>query len=190
MFRRKKQWISPEEYLAIEENAEFKSEYWDGFVEKRPDSDIMHVRFVTNLANLLFTELKERDCQVYATELKVWAEKQKCFLYPDIIAVCNDIELYPNRQDVIINPILIVEYSSINTRNTDRTDKLWAYLTIKSLQEYVLITYTGGQNDVIEQYLKQNDNSWKYTISYSDKDFIFFESLNVKLSSKEIFWVS
>ncbi len=57
---RSDRWISPEEYLALERPAEFRSEYRDGRIRRMPPSNLAHNRIVTNLMVDLWGQLKDR----------------------------------------------------------------------------------------------------------------------------------
>lgn len=58
---------TPEEYLALEDKAEYKSEYWDGYIiplhghpPTLAGADINHIQIVTNLVETISPQLKKR----------------------------------------------------------------------------------------------------------------------------------
>ncbi len=61
---------------------------------------------------------------------------KKRFYYPDAQVVCDSNELSSVFQD---KPVLIVEVLSPSTRRYDLDEKMTAYLTIPSLQCYLLL---------------------------------------------------
>ena len=61
---------------------------------------------------------------------------QTYFYYPDLLLACDpqDREPYYRR-----HPCIVVEVLSPSTERIDRREKLFAYQTIPSLREYVLV---------------------------------------------------
>lgn len=138
--------LTPEEYLAIEEKVEYKSEYWDGVMVplhgEPPElvgAKVDHVQIVSNLTEILLPQLKKQNCRTFSSDLKIWIATRDKFLYPDLAVICGKLEFYRESRDVVTNPQIIVEVLSDSTASNDRTDKLWAYQTLESIQECVLI---------------------------------------------------
>ena len=63
--------LTPEEYLAIERQATYKSEYVNGEVFAMSGASPRHVLIVTNVVAELRQQLKQRPCTVYSTDLRV-----------------------------------------------------------------------------------------------------------------------
>src|ERR1700682_3113589 len=133
-------YLSPEEYLALERKAEFKSEYMDGVVYALAGASKRHNLIVANIIITLGGQLKGRPCRVYPSDLKVKAPNAKRFFYPDVSVVRGDDEFADDEQDVILNPMLIMEVSSESTAAFDRGKKFLSYQQITSLQEYLLVS--------------------------------------------------
>ena len=114
---------TPEEYLALEEAAESRSEYEDGEIVAMAGGSYKHGRITNNVAR--FTENKMAgDCEALSSEMKVWVEAIGKFYYPDVLVLCGKPNFYPKRTDAITNPILIVEVLSDSTeamRSSGRT---------------------------------------------------------------------
>lgn len=150
--------LTPEEYLELERQAEFRSEYSDGQVYVLAGASENHNIITLNTAAVLLASLRGR-CRVYANDMKVWLARYRKFTYPDVVAVCGERQFYDNRRDVIANPTLIVEVLSDSTQAYDRGDKFLAYQQLDSLRGYVLITQ---HRPVIEQYIRDDNGGWKY----------------------------
>ena len=67
----KKRKYTPEEYLDLEEKAEYRSEYWDGYIVplhgKPPEltgATENHNLIVTNLTAELRQQLRQRQCRI------------------------------------------------------------------------------------------------------------------------------
>ena len=58
-------YYTPEEYLAIEEKAEYKNEYYKGEIFAMSGASIDHNRIVGNLLVGLKTDLKDSTCGIH-----------------------------------------------------------------------------------------------------------------------------
>ena len=74
------------------------------------------------------------------SDIKIAIEAFTHFRYPDAVVICEKIEYYGNRKDVIVNPLLIVEVLSSGTESIDRGVKFDDYKTLSSFKEYVLVS--------------------------------------------------
>ena len=148
---------SPEEYLELEREAEFKSEYIDGYVVAMVGASEPHNLIVTNTVRELGTQLKGRDCRVYSNDMRVDLREQKLFAYPDLVVVCGEPALSGERRDNLRNPIVIIEVLSESTESYDRGIKFIKYRRIESLKEYLLIAQGAP---LIEQFVRQENDDW------------------------------
>jgi Uma2 family endonuclease len=174
---------TPEEYLALEEKAECRSEYNDGIITAMAGGTVNHAR-ITNNIDRRFDERINDSCESITSEIKVRVESYRKFYYPDVLVICGEPELYQKRSDTITNPILIVEVLSGSTEAVDRGEKMLAYRTLESLQEYVLVSQ---DNAIVEQYSKNAEGNWihKATIGLQSK--VCFESIKIELTLEEIY---
>lgn len=179
----KKKKYSSEEYLALEEKAEFKSEYDDGLITAMAGGTLNHAQITANLSRNFGNKISDK-CTALTTAVKVRVENYQKFYYPDLLIICGAPAFYDKRNDTITNPILIVEVLSDSTEARDRGEKMLAYRTLESLREYVLVS----QNEaVVEQYIKTADDSWIHKATIGLKSAVTFESVEVTLSLEEIY---
>jgi Uma2 family endonuclease len=153
-------YLSPEEYLAIERRAEYKSEYVDGVMYAMAGGSERHNLIAGNLITELNIQLRTVPCRVYPSDLKVRVPDSKRFFYPDVSVVCGEPQFADDEKDVVLNPILIVEVLSESTAAFDRGKKFQSYQQIESLQEYLLVSQ---DEHLVEHYLRQEDSHWLYT---------------------------
>lgn len=179
----KKEKYTPEEYLALEEKAEFRSEYDDGVIIAMSGGSYRHAQITVNISRFIGNKITG-DCDVLSNDIKVWFEGLHKFYYPDITVLCGDPIFYKKRDDSILNPTLIVEVLSSSTEARDRGEKLLAYQSLKSLREYVLVSQ---HKPVVEQYIRNNDGNWTYKATIGLKSKVLFESVKVELSLDEIY---
>lgn len=155
----KKEKISPEVYLELERKAAFKSELIDGEMYAMLGTTRKHNRIAGNLYICLDRILKNKNCRVYISDLRVQINSTGLFTYPDLIITCGKEELTDKHKDTLTNPKCIIEVLSDSTEKYDRGEKFFHYQQIESLQEYILISQDQPR---AETFLRQTDGRWLY----------------------------
>lgn len=177
-------YLTPDEYLALERKAEFKSEYMDGVVYALAGGSERHSLLATNIITSLSVQLRSRPCKVYSSDLKIGTPKLQRFFYPDVSVVCGDVQFSDDQKDVILNPILIVEVSSESTAAYDRGKKFLSYQQLNSLQDYLLVS----QDEIlVEGYARQGNNTWLYTKVTGLEATLALASVNCQLALRDIY---
>src|ERR1700682_1958375 len=175
--------LTEEQYLALERAAEFKSEYFDGEMFAMSGASMQHGRLQRNLISELSNELRDSECEAFGSDLRVRVSG-RLYTYPDISVVCGKPLLADDQQDVLLNPVVIVEVLSPSTEKYDRGLKLQHYRTIATLQEYILV----DQAEVrIEQYTRQENNLWTLRDYLSLDEQLTVSSIGVSLSMRRIY---
>jgi len=174
---------TPQQYLALEEKAEYRSEYWNGEIVAMSGATIDHQQIVSNLTEFLGAKIRGR-CRVFPSEMKVWVKKRDKFFYPDLTIICDQPDFYNNRRDTIINPKLLIEVLSKSTASFDRAEKFLSYQTFESLEEYVLISQ---EKALIEQFIKREDGNWIYKATIGMESAVTFPSVDATLLLSEIY---
>jgi len=174
---------TPEEYLALEERAEYKSEYVDGYIFKMAGGTEAHIQISFNAAKLFAHNLRGK-CRAYQSEMKVWVEEVGTYFYPDVTVVCGERKFHKGKSGIVENPILIVEVLSRSTEDYDKNDKFFTYQYIESFQEYVLISQ---EKPVVQQYIRQKDGNWKIKATSGLNSTVYFESVETEISLQEIY---
>jgi Uma2 family endonuclease len=177
-------YITPEEYLAREEVAEIKSEYYRGEVCSMAGASISHNRLVKNLITGLETGLRGENREAFMDNMRLWVEAFGLFTYPDLMVVCGAPKFYENRDDTIINPLVIIEVLSESTKNYDRGEKLKFYRGIPSLQEYVLIDQYSIH---LEQYFLEAPPKWVLSEYHKLVDTLKFKKIDFQISLKDLY---
>lgn len=182
--------LTPDEYLELEEKAEYRSEYWDGVMvplhgepPEMVGASENHNLISLNIA-VQFRQKLGDNCRTYLTDMKVWVESWQRFFYPDVILVCGERKFYNNKRNAIENPILLVEVLSNSTEAKDRGEKFRAYRTLESLKEYLLVAQ---DKTVVEQFVKQDDGSWKLWATIGMDSTINLFSVNIELKFGDIY---
>lgn len=155
MIAAKVDYISPEEYLVLEEKSSVKHEYVDGEIYAMSGVTDPHNTIAGNLFSLLRNHLRGKGCRVFFTDVKARIESRNCYYYPDVMVTCDprDRELPLFKR----HPCLIVEVLSDSTEAFDRGDKFADYRQLESLQEYVLISQKRQQ---VECFRRNAEGLW------------------------------
>lgn len=174
-----------EEYFALEEQAEYKSEYFHGEIFAMAGGTPNHNRITVDFAGLLNSSFEGTSCEAFTSDLRVQIDKERHYAYPDIIVVCDDLEFAKGRRDTITNPVLIVEVLSDSTRDYDRGTKFTSYRNhIKTLRDYILIEQVRVH---VEYFSKERDETWRLREYFSLDDVLMLESVQCKVPLKEIY---
>lgn len=145
---------TPEEYLAIDRMAEFKSEYIDGEIVAMTGASMAHNWIVANLGGELHGRLRGGPCRSAQSDMRVKVSSSVRYVYPDVIVVCGEPRLEDEVFDTLLNPTLIMEVLSKTTEYYDRGEKFEHYRTIETLREYVLV----AQDQVhVERFVRTGD---------------------------------
>lgn len=176
--------LTPEEYLAIERKAEYKSEYFNGEMFAMAGASERHALIVTNVVAELRGQLRHRPCTVYSTDLRVRVSPTGLYTYPDVIVVCGQAQFADDQKDTLLNPTLIVEVLSESTKDYDRGGKFEHYRSLASLSEYVLIAQDKHH---VEHFVRQPDNRWLLSETNRLEDTIHLPSIASNLALAEVY---
>lgn len=135
----KAHYITPEEYLMGEDEAETKSEYVNGVIIAMSGASPEHAAITFNFIAAIQTHLRTAGCRGFSSDLRVRIEAANTYYYPDFTVVCGEPQFeirHGLRQ--LLNPSLIVEVLSSTTEKRDRGEKWLAYWGIESLTTYIL----------------------------------------------------
>jgi Uma2 family endonuclease len=150
-------WLSPEQYLAIEREAEFRSEYFDGVMYSIAGGSLVHSHIMGNITREFGIALKKRPCLVMPADARVRVGQGILYCYPDLVIACEPREYASEDKDTLVNPTLLVEVLSPSTELSDRATKASRYRGIASLQAYVLVS----QNEPhVEIYHRNAAGEW------------------------------
>ena len=173
-----------EEYLELEEKADYKSEYLDGRILAMSGGTPKHSAIGSNIGREMGNLLKRGPCQVYNSDLRVTIMQTGLMTYPDITVVCGEQHFHPRDKDSLINPTVLFEVLPPSTEPYDRVEKWAHYQKLDSLQAYVLVSQTEAR---VEQYARLEDSSWKFTVVEGLAASLFLPSLGCALPLAEVY---
>ena len=183
---------SPEEYLRLERDATERHQYFLGeifpihsgpTVTGRSDQ---HSRVVGNIVGSLARRQLGSRYAVFDRNLRVSIPSAKSFTNPDVTVVCGPLQFDPlePRQEILLNPTLIVEVLSPLTEVYDRVGKFENYRDIESFREYVLVSQDVAR---VETFRHCPDGAWLYTSAARLEADVRLHSLEIPLPLTEIY---
>ena len=175
---------TPEEYLELEEKADYKNEYRDGEIISMTGGTTQHNKLALNLATGLNVALNDLNYEIYIGDVKLWIPRYREFTYPDVMVIEGQPVYYSTNTTIVTNPLLIAEVLSKSTKDYDRGDKFLYYRSIPEFKEYILIDQT---QYYVMQYVKTSENQWILTEYETEDAMINMSSINVELSLKQLY---
>jgi len=179
-----KEHYTPEEYLAIERNAEYKSEYLNGEIFAMSGASRKHNLIVWNISAALHGQLRKRRYEVYAGGMRVRVSDTGLYTYPDLAIVCDAPRFDDDMFDILLNPQVIIEVLSKSTESYDRGAKFAHYRTIDSLSDYLLISQ---DKPMVEHYVRHGKKSWLLSEYANPDDVICISSVGCELAIADIY---
>ncbi len=180
-----KRYFTEEEYLLIERQAEYKSEYYKGEIFAMSGARLAHNIINGNLNGEFYSFLKGKQCRGFSQDMRVYIPSNSLYTYPDFFVVCDKPKFVPDhKMDTLINPMIIIEILSESTHLYDNGKKFELYKDIETLKQYVLI-------DSIKKYsiisYHRKEEVWDKINYNNPEEIVSFPSLEFGLSSRTIY---
>ncbi len=177
---------SIEQYLALEEVADAKHEYRNGKIIERNGLTFEHITIVIHLLTTLNIFLREKTNYAAIESMKVGVLDGSSIFYPDATILCGKPEFFNGRQDVVVNPCLLVEVLSKSTEAYDRGKKFELYATLPSLREYVLVSQYEPK---IETYYRPSaeQDTWEYRKVAGPENEITLQALDCTVRLADVY---
>lgn len=176
--------VSREEYLAIERASETKSEYYQGEIFAMGGASRRHNLVVANILVALHDQLQRRNCEAYASDMRVKVDATGLYTYPDIVVVCDQPKFEDNAFDTLLNPNLLIEVLSPTTEAYDRGQKFEHYRKLPTLVLYLLVAYDRCQ---LERFTRQSDGLWAFSEASDPNGMIGLDAIGGGLQLSDIY---
>jgi len=172
------------EYLAFEENALAKHEFYQGEIFAMAGATIRHNEISGNIYHGLRGYLRGKSCRPYGSDLRVRVQRAGLYTYTDTVVIGGPIERDQDDPEAATNPRVIFEVLSRSTENYDRGKKWEFYQQLDSLREYVLVSQEEAK---ITRYFRDEGGPWQYMlISGLDQD-LELASLGCRLPLSDVY---
>ena len=176
--------LTPQEYLAIERKAEYKSEYLNGEMFAMSGATREHSLIGGNVSRRLNEQLDDRDCEVHQSDMRVKVSPTGLYTYPDVSVVCGKPQFEDANVDTLLNPKVIVEVLSESTEGYDRGKKFQHYRNISSLTENMLIAQDSPH---VEVHTRQPDGRWLMWETNDLTSIVRLQSIECSLKVSDIY---
>jgi len=173
-------YISPAEYLEIEDQSPVRHEYRRGLVYAMAGGTDNHDRIALNLLTLVNLHLGDSACRFHSGNVKVNFQDD-FYYYSDAFVTCDSRD----RDDRYVkrHPKLIVEVLSPSTQEFDTGEKFADYCQLDSLEEYVLISQDSQR---VECRRRTRLNTWE-TVIYQTGDAVVLHSIDLQFAIAELY---
>ena len=166
------------DYLAWEREQPNKHEFFHGEVFAVAGGSPRHNALCARIITLASGALPR--CVVLTSDQRVTMVSGGRYVYPDVSIVCGDLQIESN--DVLMNPLVLVEVLSSTTEQYDRGLKWEGYQRIASLADYLLVSQSEPR---VEHYRRSSDGTWIYRAVGSGERVIL--SIGATLSVDDLF---
>ncbi|MEA5619619.1 Uma2 family endonuclease [Cronbergia sp. UHCC 0137] len=184
LIQTQKPYYTPEEYLELEEKAEYKSEYRNGEIVHITGGTTNHNKIALNLATFLKFCLKKQKYDIYIGDVRLWIPRYRQHTYPDVMVIQGEPIYTGTNTTTVMNPLLIAEVASKSTKDYDQVDKFLYYRSIPELQEYILIDQYKYH---VMQYVKTDNNKWILTEYELESAVLSLQSIDFQIPFNELY---
>ena len=174
---------TPQEYLALERQAEYKSEYVDGEIYAMAGASKEHVRIELNLAGSLLPQLGDSPCQAFNSNMRVQIHNRR-YYYPDFVVVCGQAVFEDVEVDTLVNPTVVFEILSPSTQNYDKGEKADFYRAIPSLSDLVLMAQ---DRPYVQHYHRLREQEWLLAEYTSLADVVNLTTIDCRVPLTDIY---
>ncbi len=173
-----------DEYLAYDEASIEKSEYNAGDVYMMAGASENHNLIAGNTITALNIALRERQCRVYPSDMRIKVSEFDSYFYPDLSVACGERQIERKRGESLLNPLVIFEILSPTSEGYDRGRKFHAYRALASVQAYGLIAQDHAR---IELFVRQPNDQWLLTDAVGLAASIRLEALDCVLELADVY---
>jgi Uma2 family endonuclease len=176
--------LTSDQYLAIERDAEYKSEFYQGEMFAMAGASEQHNLIATNITGELRGLLKGKPYKNYSSDMRVKVGPTGMFTYPDVVVVCGEAHFDDQHKDTLTNPTVLIEILSKSTEAYDRGEKFAQYRRLDSLKEYLLVAQDRYH---IERFTRQANGQWLLSEAMGPDGVIQLESIECTLALAEVY---
>jgi Uma2 family endonuclease len=135
--------MSLDEFLAWERDQPERYEYAGGVITMMTGGSLDHSTIASNLWTALRDQLRGSTCRAFRGDSKIIANHS--IRYPDLSVTCTQVR---GTDDVVLDPILIVEVISPSTEREDRGRKKFDYFATPTIRQYAIIEQDARRVDL------------------------------------------
>jgi Uma2 family endonuclease len=176
--------FTPEQYLEIDEAAEFKREYYRGEMFAMSGATYAHNVITANTVHQIMNQLAKRPCSVCPSDMRVHTPRTGLYTYPDAVVICGEPKFLDQRETTLLNPTIIIEVLSPSTEAYDRGRKFEHYKSVDSVREYLLID---SERISVTLYRRKSESEWLLITENSLDGTVALESVDCRLALRDLY---
>lgn len=157
-----KAYFTPQQYLAQEREAEYKSEYVGGQIYAMSGASREHNLIAGNIFADLHAQLRSQPCESYMSDMRVKVSSTGMYTYPDVVVVCGEPHFEDEHVDTLLNPTVLIEVLLPSTEAYDRGEKFAHYRRLTSLTDYLLVSQDKAR---VEHFVRQGIKSSQWVLT-------------------------
>jgi|GEM_PF-1363172 len=117
-----------------------------------------HNSITLNLATALRRQVERGRCKLYMSDIRLNfnIRNDEYYYYPDIVVTCDKRDTH---ERFVHYPKVIIEVLSPNTERVDKREKSFAYTSIASLEECVLVSQAAKEATVFRRANNGKDST-------------------------------
>lgn len=172
-----------EEYLDLDFKTDAKYEFFDGRLVELSGVHYNHALIEMNLLSIFYESLDE-TFQFWMGTMKLKVPALPPYRYPNFSVSPKKPKFEKiGEHSCLVNPIIIGEIYSPETRDYDCGKKFEAYKSIESFREYLLVDQ---EKKFVTLFTKYDEEIW-FESEYVEGETLKLESLECELSVDEIY---
>ncbi|NUN65085.1 Uma2 family endonuclease [Pseudanabaena biceps] len=172
------------EYLALEDKAEFKSEFINGEIIPMAGASANHNKIALDFCRLLPLVIGDQIYEIFMSDMRLWLPEYSRYTYPDVMVVAGEPVFVDQRQMEVSNPCLIVEILSSSTQAYDHDSKFRQYRSMPSFQEYILVYQNSYE---VDHYVKEAQDRWVLMTHKGEESVIRLVSMQIEISLRDLY---
>jgi Uma2 family endonuclease len=177
--------VTPEEYLAFERASPERHEYVDGEIRAMTGGTRAHAVISAQLLSSIIAQLRGTSCEAMGHVMRVRVPGGRDYVYPDVVVARGGTRLEDDEQDILLNPVVVVEVLSPSTTHYDRGEKWEMYRRIPTLKDYLLVSQ---KEPKVERYTRFGEQGlWLFGETVGLDASIDLESIGCVLRMADIF---
>ena len=175
--------LTGDEYLRLDRQAETRIEFHNGQMFAMACGSLDQ-SLLANRVGALLDRHAPPGCRVLNADMRINITSSGTYTYADCTVVCGEPQFSGDRQDNLLNPLLIVEVLSPSTEGYDRGKKFELYRTINSFREYLIVHQDRRH---VEHYSRQDDGSWLLREHSGPGSSVAVPGLGVQISLSDLY---
>ncbi|MEO8567785.1 MAG: Uma2 family endonuclease [Ginsengibacter sp.] len=177
--------MSPTDFLEWERKQEYKHEYAGGEIFAMAGASVNHNKISSNIIGRAWNHLQGKECNIYPGDLRIAVKSKNSFFYPDATIICGEPQFDDDYiKDTVKNPAVIFEILSPSTEDYDIGKKLFFYMQIESLQQYIIIDSRAIH---VRITTKMENGTWKFSELTEKSDTFFINPVELNVSLENIY---